>query len=182
MKLPPDLKRDRLPELDYKRSPNQSRRNFPDAIRLVEVHTPEGGFAGADATIMNEANEVSYHVLIRKDGKSGRQYVPWNRKAWHGKAYNELSDGLALEGFASSTRALSPGGRALARAVAKRLQERGLPARWARNGGGKGFMRHADVQADRRDPMPLGRWLTFVAMVKYHRRRGGFRPTWGRDN
>lgn len=160
-----------------------------DAIRLVIVHTPEGGYAGTIRYVQTPPNgvqwrdgdrRVSYHVLLREDGGEATQLVRWNRKAWHAGAYNSASEGVALAGWAKGTRALSPAGRRLARVVAFRLRQRGLPARWARDGGGKGFCRHADLQPDRSDPMSLGRWLTFVALVKWEYRRDRFRRAWGR--
>lgn len=168
-----------LPTIVFRESPNQSARLFPDGVRLILCHTPEGGYESAINTCLDRSSEVSYHVVVREDGKHATQLVPWSKKAWHGKTYNSASEGVALAGYAASTRALSPGARTMARVVAYRLKQRGLPPRWARNGGGKGFCRHADVQSDRRDPMTLGRWLTFVALVKFEFRRGGFRKTWG---
>lgn len=158
------------PRLETRNSPNQSARRFPEAVDLVLVHTPEGSYRGTIDYCLRDTSDVSYNRLISEDGRYACQLVPFHRKAWHGKAYNERAIGLALAGFASSTRALSPGGRQLAAETARLLKARGLPARWARGGAGPGFCRHADVQADRRDPMPLGRWLTFVALVKLYRR------------
>jgi hypothetical protein len=170
-----------LPELERLPSPNSSRRvHGNDVVDLILVHTPEGSYSSALNTCLDPEADVSYHVLLDTDGRRGAQLVDWNLKAWHGKAFNSRSEGIALAGYARSTRALSPGGRALARAVAARLRARGLPPVWRRTGGvGGGFCRHADIQADRRDPMGLGRWLTFVALVKYEYRRGGFRDSWG---
>lgn len=167
-----------LPELELLESPNQSPRVFSE-VRLVIVHTPEGSYDGTLSWLRNPAAEVSYHVLIRKDGKRGVQLVKWSRKAWHAKVFNEGSVSISLDGWAKSTRALSPVGRAGARAVAYLLKSQGLPPRWSRNGGGEGFCRHADIQRDRSDPMSLGRWLTFVALVKWEYRRGKFRDSWG---
>jgi N-acetyl-anhydromuramyl-L-alanine amidase AmpD len=170
-----------LPEITYTPSPNQSQRIHGNtAVDLIIVHTPEGSWESAINTVMGTARPVSYHLLIHQDGKIARQFAKWSRKAWHAGAYNSRSDGIAIAGFAHNTRAFSPAGRAAARAVAKRLKDRGLPPKWRRKGErGGGFCRHADIQSDRRDPMPLGRWLAFVAMVKWQYARGGFRKSWG---
>ena len=170
-----------LPEITYIPSPNQSDRvHGNDAVDLVVVHTPEGSLAGTHSTIMNPKAQVSYHVLIHKDGKKATQYVRWSKKAWHAKAHNSRSDGIALEGYARDTRAFSALGRAGARAVAKRLLDRGLPPKWRRHGEvGGGFCRHADLQSDRSDPMNLSRWYAFVAMVKFQYQLGKFRRRWG---
>lgn len=180
MPLPP-LKPVPLPELERRDSPNQSSRiHGNSAVDLIIVHTPEGSYESALATCLGTSRRVSYHALIDEQGRYGTQLVQWHRKAWHAGGHNSRSEGLALAGFASSTRALSPGGRALARAVAARLRARRLPPRWRRHGEvGGGFCRHADLQADRRDPMPLGRWLTFVALVRWEHARGRFRARWG---
>lgn len=178
----PDLPDVRLPKLDRRPSPNQSPRTHGNgkAVDLILVHTPEGGYESTVAYILRPTAQVSYHVLISEDGKRGTQLVDWHRKAWHAGVHNSRSEGLSLAGFARDTRALSPGGRVMARAVAARLRARGLPPKWRRRGEvGGGFCRHADIQADRSDPMPLGRWLTFVALVKYEYRRGKFKSAWG---
>lgn len=182
MPLPSPLPHVSLPALERRASPNQSVRVHGNgtAVDLILCHTPEGSYEGTVAFILRPTAQVSYHVLLSEDGKRGTQLVDWHRKAWHGGAFNSRTEGLALAGFADSTRALSPGGRVFARAVAARLRARKLPPKWRRRGEvGGGFCRHADVQADRRDPMPLGRWLTFVALVKYEHRRGQFRQRWG---
>lgn len=170
-----------LPELERRESPNQSGRvHGNSAVDLIIVHTPEGSFSSALSTCLGTVRRVSYHVLIHELGLHGVQLVLWNRKAWHAGAYNSRSEGIALAGWASSTRAMSPVGRAGARAVAARLRARGLPPTWRRKGErGGGFCRHADIQADRRDPMSLSRWLTFVALVKWEYHRGKFRARWG---
>lgn len=173
-----------LPRLHFKESPNQSERvHGPDAIRLIIVHTPEGGYEGTINYITSKTNprKVSYHVLISEDGKEATQMVPWNRKAWHAGAYNSLSEGVSAAGYARNFNVRSEQFKRLARVVAFRLHERKLPARWARDGGGSGFCRHADLQTDRSDPMSLPKWLTFVARVKLEHRRGKYRKTWGRD-
>lgn len=186
MALPSPLPNVSLPRLARDETPNQSWRVHGNgaAVDLVICHTPEGSFASARAACHDDQrpiwDRVSYHALLRKDGAAGSQFVPWHRKAWHAGTYNSRSEGIALEGFAADTRALSAGGRVFARAVAARLRARGLPPKWRRRGEtGGGFCRHADIQADRSDPMPLGRWLTFVALVKYEHRRGRFRERWG---
>jgi N-acetyl-anhydromuramyl-L-alanine amidase AmpD len=132
------------------------------------------------ATCLNPTADVSYHVLIEEDGSSAVQLVRWERKAWHAKVHNSRSEGISLAGFASSTKALTPGGRVFARVVAARLKARGLPPIWRRHGEvGGGVCRHADLQTDRHDPMIVARWTTFVALVKYEYHRGEYRERWG---
>lgn len=172
-----------LPPIKYVESPNQSARVHGNSeVDLIVVHTPEGSYEGTIKFLQNPNAGVSYHVLIKEDGKEATQLVPWGRKAWHAKVHNSRSDGISIAGRAASTHAFSPAGRAAARVVAFRLTKRGLPPKWQRSGGvGGGFCRHADLQSDRSDPMPLSRWLSFVAMVKFQHALGKFRKSWGRD-
>jgi hypothetical protein len=175
-----------LPPVTQDFTPNQSDRTHGNgaAVDLIECHTPEGSLQSARNTCHDTtrppADRVSYHVIIAEDGARAIQLVPWHRKAWHGGTFNSRSEGIALAGFADRTFPLSPGGRVFARVVAARLKARGLKPVWRRRGEvGGGFMRHADVQANRRDPMPLARWTTFVLLVKWEYRRGKFRERWG---
>jgi hypothetical protein len=179
--LPSPLPLISLPPVAFRPSPNQSQRTHGNGrVDLIVCHTPQGSYASGIATCLNPTAQVSYHVLISEDGKHSTQFVQWDRKAWHALVHNSRSEGISLAGFAADTKALSPGGRVMARVVAARLKARGLPPTWRRTGGtGGGFCRHADLQADRTDPMPLTRWLTFVALVKYEHARGQFRERWG---
>ena len=171
-----------LPPLVYKESPNQSARvHGADSIRLIVVHTPEGAYGPMVKYLCRSSSQVSYHGLLREDGLEFTQLVPWNRKAWHAKAYNSLGEGISAAGFARSFDVESEQARRLARVVAFRLHKRGLPARWSRDGGGEGFCRHADLQSDRSDPMNVEKWAKFVLMVKAEAKRGGWRRSWGRS-
>lgn len=149
-------------------SPNQSARVHGDAaVRLVVCHTPEGSWHGTIATIMNPRAQVSYHRLRSKDGKRFIQFVPWERKAWHAKAYNSLSDGLAIEGYARHFDLDDPGTIVFARDVAERLVARNLKPQWTTDPRKGGFCRHGDIQSDRSDPTPdMNEWRLFVEMVK----------------
>jgi hypothetical protein len=172
-----------LPPLKQAPSPNQSARiHGNDAVDLIIVHSPEGPYAGMVKYLQNPNSGVSYHILVKEDGSEATQLVPYGRKAWHAGVQNSRSEGISLCDYARNIRAFSPGGRKLARIVAFRLYKRGLKPVWRRKGEvGGGFCRHADIQADRSDPMNLSRWLAFVAMVKFQYYLGGFRKTWGRD-
>lgn len=153
-------------KLVVKNSPNQSTR-LEGAVRIIVVHTPEGSYAGATATIMNPAAQVSYHRLYKKDGSEATQFVRWTNKAWHAKTYNSISDGLSVEGFARSFSLRDPGVKELAEGVAERLHARGLKPQWTTDPAKGGFCRHGDLQNDRTDPTPdLGEWRIFVAMVQ----------------
>lgn len=152
---------------------NQSPRiHGNQAVRLVIAHTPEGGYEETvDYCRRTSGRRVSYHTIVNETGTERTQLVPWHRKAWHAGAYNSLSDGVAAAGFAARFNVRSPQAKAFSLLIASRLHHRDLPARWASNGGGRGFCRHADIQSDRRDPMSLPKWLVFVPMVKTDRKR-----------
>ena len=104
-------------------SPNQDARADTQAIELLVIHCislPPEQFAGdfIDELFCNRLNpdehpyfaeihqlKVSAHLLIRRDG-SLRQYVPFNRRAWHAgvscfegrERCNDFSIGIELEG------------------------------------------------------------------------------------
>lgn len=104
-------------------SPNQDARADTQAIELLVIHCislPPEQFAGdfIDDLFCNRLNpdehpyfaeiyqlKVSAHLLIRRDG-SLRQYVPFNRRAWHAgvscfegrERCNDFSIGIELEG------------------------------------------------------------------------------------
>jgi AmpD protein len=107
----------------YVPSPNQDERPPGTGIELLIVHgisLPPGEFGGpwVDALFTNRLDSrahpyfrdlaglrVSSHLLIRRDGEV-RQYVPFQRRAWHAGASsfqgrsrcNDFSIGAELEG------------------------------------------------------------------------------------
>lgn len=113
----------RLSEALQIESPNQDERPDSRAIELLVIHCislPPEEFAGdyIDDLFCNRLNpdahayfaeihqlKVSAHLLIRRDG-SIRQYVPFNRRAWHAgvscfegrERCNDFSIGIELEG------------------------------------------------------------------------------------
>lgn len=151
-----------------KPSPNQSERiHGDDSVRLVVCHTPEGGDSGTIATILNPAADVSYHRLYLKGGKEAVQFVDFRKKAWHAKAYNSLSDGLAVSGFARHFDLGDPSVKEFARGVAERLVARGLKPQWTTDPRKGGFCRHGDFQSNRTDPTSdIAEWRLFVGMVQ----------------
>lgn len=151
-----------------KNSPNQSERvHGNDAVRLVIVHTPEGSYSSAIATCLNPDAEVSYHLLIKKDGTEATQLVPYHRKAWHAGPLNSLSDGISVEGFAKHFDLADAGSKQAAKMVARRLYARGLKPQWTTDPAKGGFCRHGDLQSNRSDPTPdLAEWRLFVNMVQ----------------
>ena len=138
-----------------------------------------------------QANASAHGVLGRPVATGGpkvkplefTQLVRWSEKSWSCEAFNGVSEGLEIDDDAwtgKDPEAL----RVAARIVAFRLHKRGLPARWARKGYGRGFCRHADLglAGGGHTECPttnLILWLKFVYMVKRELRRGNFRHEWG---
>lgn len=160
-------------KLTFKPSPNQSERiHGDDGVRLVVCHTPEGSDAGAISTILNPNADVSYHRLYLKGGNEAVQFVDFKKKAWHAKAYNSLSDGLAVSGHARHFDLGDPSVKEFAKGVAERLVARGLRPQWTTDPRKGGFCRHGDIQSDRSDPTPdLAEWKLFVGMVQAEHQR-----------
>ena len=150
-------------------SPNQSDRiHGADQVRIIVAHTPQGGYAGSVNYCMNPSADVSYHLLIKRDGTEATQLVPWSRKAWHAKSYNSISDGISVEGYAALFQLQDGGTKELAKAIAQRLIARKLLPQWTTDPMKGGFCRHGDLQSDRTDPTPdLVEWKLFVDMVKH---------------
>lgn len=171
-----------LPPLRELLSPNRSSRHG-QAVHLVVVHDTEGGYQGAIRTLCDPDRDASAHVVIREDGREATQLVPWGQKAWSCVSFNAVSDNIEAAGFHDRLGAQEL--RVLARVVAFRLHERGLPASWSRHGKAPGFCRHYDLGlagGGHTDPTThLAYWLRFVALVKLEARRGHFRPHWGTD-
>lgn len=170
-----------LPPLKQRRSPNTSSRHGA-SVSLVVLHDTEGGYNGSIEWLCNRNADASAHVVLREDGLEATQLVPWGEKAWACMAFNSISDNIEMAGFARRYYGISELKRA-ARIVAFRLQKRGLPPKWARNGVGKGFCRHYDLGnagGGHTDPtVSTAKWLAFCALVKYEYRRGRFRANWG---
>lgn len=152
-------------------SPNQSTRHGD--VRLIVCHTPEhDSYTAMQSFLTSPSAGVSYHLLIRADGQEATQLVPWNRKAWHAKELNSLSDGISLMGRARHFDVDSAGAHAFARVVAQRLHARGLQPQWTTDVAKGGFCRHGDLQSDRSDPTPdLAEWRVFVGMVQAEYRK-----------
>lgn len=154
-------------------SPNQSAWSWgEDGIRRVVAHTPQGSYEGSIAHTVNPAAEVSYHRLLSEDGKHAVQLVPWSKKAWHVGDMNSRAEGISACCYADK---LTPEVEAmLAKTIAWRLVERGLPATYnpSRDPLARGYCRHGDLQDDRSDPMTALRFRrVIVPKVRFWYRR-----------
>lgn len=165
-------------------SPNCDDRPNPQDISLLVIHCislPPEQFGGPciDQLFCNRLDpdadpyfrdihqlRVSAHLLIRRDG-SIRQYVPFNRRAWHAgvsnylgrERCNDFSIGIELEG--SVTQAYTDAQYLqLAEAVAALLAA--YPGLSAQRIAG-----HSDIAPQRKtDPGPLFDWRRFHELLK----------------
>ena len=178
----------RLPEIVYAATPNKSPRSTQD-VRLVVVHDPEGGYEGTRAFILRPSAQVSYHVLLDEEAKKGTQFVPWALKSWSVARYNSRSDNISIAGFRGNDWSY-PALNRLARTVAFRLHKRNLPATFLSapldpDNPPYGFTFHSELGPEgggHHDPGLTGaKKAFFIASVKFQRRVGKFRRSWGRD-
>lgn len=185
----------KLPALDWKRSPNQSSRNGRRA-RLVFVHVWGGGtFDGTVAWLRNahvgDRRASSHAVYAGEHGAdAGRaaQLVPWDQKAWTQCELNPVA--LSVESADAIWHGHDPAGFArLAVIVAglctheldacRRVDAHGIVA------GVHGFAFHRDggalgcghLSCPSTDAELLAQ---FSARVVAEFRYGGFGPKWGR--
>lgn len=164
-------------------SPNCDERPDQDDISLLIIHCislPPGQFGGnhVDQLFCNCLNpeehpyfkdlqqlKVSAHLFIRRDG-SIRQYVPFNRRAWHAGASsyrgrercNDFSIGIELEGSVSQDytdsqyQCLSDVVRVLLLSYPKLSRQQ--------------IVGHSDVAPGRKnDPGPLFDWERFLGLL-----------------
>lgn len=169
-----------LPELKQVPSPNYSDRHG-SPVNLIVLHDTEGGYEGSVSWFKNPHSQVSAHVVVKEDGSEATQMVPYSKKAWHCAAFNSRSIGIELAGYFNheSDKQL----RVAARIVAFFLHKYKLPAH-AVGQSGAGYTRHRDLGAaggGHHDPFDDAVWKKFQGYVSEEFKRGGFRPSWGRD-
>ena len=195
-----------LPQLKW--VPTQAKSSRRGArVRLVVVHrwglrppyTPQAtasAYKGVINEFKNPDNEASSHIVYPgsavKHGNEATQMVAWGDKAWTQAAFNPVSDSIeAADAIwtGSPAKVLDEHGFAvLARMVAKRLKDRGLPCVWVHGAalthGQGGFCRHYDLGemgGGHSDPTTDDKlWHRFVGAVHFEYHRGAFKPEWGR--
>lgn len=158
-------------------------------VRYTSEQAEAKSYAGVVSFFKNPANRASAHVVFPGSAASGEatQMVAWDQLAWAEAAYNPVADDIesadACWTIIKDGVVVDEAGLAvLARIVAFRLHERGLPPVWSHH---RGFCRHADLGAaggghTECPTTDLGLWRRFVGMVQYEHERGGFRASWGR--
>lgn len=152
-------------------------------VRYVSEHGEKVDYEGVIRYFSDPANQASAHIVFPGSAVPGEatQMVSWAQYAWAEAAYNPAADdvesadaiwlGHDHEGF-----------RVLARIVACRLHERGLPPVWSSR---RGFCRHADLgQAGgghlECPTTDLALWRDFCRLVEAEHSRGHFKQPWGR--
>jgi hypothetical protein len=178
--------------LVQRRSPNQSSRGT-SRIDLIVWHETAGSYAGAvtwlcTPTVRDRNGKVisgpdaSAHLVVREDGRQVTQLVPLARKAWHAEEYNARSVGVEHANVTAKGYATDDELRESARIFAWLCWHLGVPARWARNGQGRGVVRHLELGAAGGGHTACGPWDSgwhrFLALLAEESQRGGFRKTW----
>lgn len=190
-----------LPDLPFLGTPNESARVPADRKpTLIVVHAwgnePATTAAQARSLFLGNCNYMrtpgrdSAHVVY--GGKLGdphgqaAQLVAWNRKAWTQAAVNSAA--LSVESADAIWHGHDdPGMAQLARIVAFMCHKANIPPVWAREPSKVGVARHLDLGAlgnpDHHacPTSAIAPWSTFMAMVRHEATRGGFRPSWGRE-
>lgn len=178
-----------LPPLKFRLSPNHSKRNLHNGHKpfLIVVHRPVGSYHGSVDWLCNPKSQASCHV-ITEGNKTGAdeatQLVPWNAKAWHAMAFNDISYGVETDDNCwdgTDKHAFD----VAARIVAFLCKRTGIPPHMSSHPlSVPGVVRHFDLGragGGHSDPTTDPKlWLEFMRQVQTEYQRGGFRRTWGR--
>jgi len=102
--------------LELKKTQNQNNGRAGYSPEAIVLHITEGNFEGTKSWIKNPESKVSYHYIVKKNGKIAR-FVNEKNTAWHaGRVVNPMWDnikkginpnyytiGIAFEGYAGDT-------------------------------------------------------------------------------
>ena len=152
-------------------------------VRYVSEPAEKVDYEGVIRYFSNPHNQASAHIVYPGSAVPGEatQMVSGADYAWAEAAYNPVAD--EIESADAIWLGHDPAGfRQLARMVACRLHERGLPPVWSSR---HGFCRHADLGVAGGDHLAcpttnLALWRDFVRLVQAEHSRGHFRHPWGR--
>lgn len=171
---------DRLkPHVDVRRlSPNKSYRSLA-AVKLIVVHSTEGGNVKGLADLVNlggwfanPSAQVSSHVATDAEGHSAR-YVRDADKAWHCAAFNGVSLGIEQVGRASQSSWPDAQERETARWIAYWSKLHGIPVQKGAVSGGRvvkaGVVRHSDLGAAGGNHNDPGRGYDLADVLAYAR-------------
>jgi hypothetical protein len=201
----PEFEPTSLPPLEWRESPNlyprlagtyagAKRLARPDrikALRLVVIHTAEGGYEGTVSWLCNPSSSASAHYVVNEDGSKITQLVRLKDRAWTQGGFNPEAIGIELAG-SLSTRFLRPR-RAYkqmattARLVAWLLHEFKLPVEHVNNAHrftGRGHTRHGELAPEGGHPFclvyKLANYKLFKRWVRKESERGHFRAEYGK--
>jgi N-acetyl-anhydromuramyl-L-alanine amidase AmpD len=202
----PEFEPTRLPELKWRESPNlyprkqgvygglprAARTSMVKPLRLIVIHTAEGGYAGTVSWLCNPNSSASAHYVVNEDGSEVTQLVRLGDRAWTQSAFNPEAIGIELAG-SLSTRFLNPVKaykqmRTTARLVAWLGNHFGLPDHGIWNEDrftGKGYTRHGDLAPEGGHPFckvyKRANYVLFRRWVHRERERGHFRKEYGKQ-
>ncbi|SRR6266540_1383234 len=172
-----------LPELLWKRSPNQSSRHGA-RVDLLVWHETAGSYAGAVSWLRNPAAGASAHIVLREDGLEAAQLVELEAKAWHAADFNRRSVGVEHANTTAKGYATREQLHVSARIFGWLCLELGVPPRWARRGQGRGVCYHGELGSAGGGHPACGPdrsgWLRFLDLLHGELERGHFRKEWAR--
>jgi hypothetical protein len=172
-----------LPDLVWKRSPNQSSRRGA-RIDLIVWHETAGSYAGAVSWLRNPAADASAHLVVREDGDEATQLVELAAKAWHAADFNARSIGVEHANVTAKGYATDRQLRVSARIFGWLCLHNDVPPRWARRGLGRGVCYHGELGAAGGGHTACGPdrsgWLRFLGYLDAEVARGHYRKAWAR--
>lgn len=172
-----------LPELVWKRSPNQSSRHGA-RIDLIVWHESAGHYKGDVSWLCNPASDASAHLVVREDGNEATQLVALHEKAWHASAFNLRSIGVEHSNLTHKGYATDHQLRVSARIFGWLCLHLNVPPRWARGGIGRGVCYHGELGILGGGHTSCGPdhsgWLRFLGYLHAEIQRGHYRKTWAK--
>jgi hypothetical protein len=172
-----------LPELVWRRSPNQSSRHGA-RIDLIVWHESAGHYKGDVSWLCNPDADASAHLVVREDGNEATQLVALDAKAWHAEDFNRRSVGVEHSNLTRKGYATDHQLRVSARIFGWLCLHLAIPPRWARGGVGRGVCYHGELGLaggghTACGPDPSG-WLRFLGYLHAEVARGHYRAKWAR--
>lgn len=173
-----------LPELVWKRSPNQSDRHGA-RVDLLIWHESAGHYKGDVSWLCNPVADASAHIVLREDGNEATQLVALHRKAWHAYPhFNPVSVGVEHSNVTAKGYATDHQLEVSARIFGWLCLHLHVPPRWARGGVGRGVCYHGELGAlggghTQCGPNPAG-WHRFLEHLHAEVARGHYRPEWAK--
>jgi len=163
----------------WRPSPNYSAR--PGSVKMVIIHSCEGGYSGCWGWLVNKSAGVSAHYVIKEDGNEISQLVKEASKAWHigatyqcnlnsskecglnGQSGNNFTVGIEHAGYAKTTNWSANLIDKSAKLVCDITKGHNIPRDKYH------IVAHGQLQPyNRIDPGPNWPWATYLAKVNTH--------------